>query len=685
MRVTHALPMPCATAPGDILGILLEGTGAPAGTVVVFGQAFRPGDLPRGARLVARRADGQPLAAQADVHARHADGSAKHATVALAAPALPAGARLGVVLSRSASPAAPALDRAALLEGREAVLELSQPGGGQPWRVDLLGALRGDRGRPWQDGPLAAQGRLSVNVPPEAVGGAGAMRLLADVALRADGTLWTDAWLRNDIAMTPRGGTASYTVRIVLDGREALRAEVPQHFQYQGWGRLIGSARGRPAPEPPVLRPNTAYLTETGAIARWDLSIGIDTAFLERIATQMTDPRWVIPLDGRWLTRMMGAPGNRLDIGPVTGWQAAWLHTGDPRAARFCEGQAEAAGSVPWHHWDPRGGWIDQERWPGLWTDPRGGRPPLTLTQHVGRETGWGQQSSHHPELCYIPYLLTGRRALLDNLTACAAWNVVDLWPHPRNHPRARPEWQGWLIANGRQGRSSAWGLRTVTQAAWIVPDDDVNRPYLNKVASINWAWLRSMTPEWTQQQGELAGYLPTAWTTEIGPWQQDFVAFAAATATRMGHEDGRAFLTWMSGFLVGRFEAADHGFNRRDGINTSLPIAPRGVQDTQTPYTTWAQVAAELRLRDQASTDTQWRNADGYFGRLAMASLAQLDDLLDHPRALQHWRFIHENNAPHTSVQTAAMVPPLNVAPRRAVRVPGSIAACTVAAPSRS
>jgi hypothetical protein len=104
-------------------------------------------------------------------------------------------------------------------------------------------------------------------------------------------------------------------------------------------------------------------------------------------------------------------------------------------------------------------------------------------------------------------------------------------------------------------------------------------------------------------------------------------------------------------------------------------------VENPSAPFTTWAQVAAELQARGEASTTT-WRNSDGYYGRLAMASLAQIQDLLDHPRALAHWRFIHENGAPHTSVGTAAAAPPLNVAPRGVIRVPGSIAACTPAAP---
>jgi teichuronic acid biosynthesis glycosyltransferase TuaC len=108
------VPPPCRSRAGDVVGLLLEGTGAPAGAVAPFGQCFRAGDLPRDAWLGARLADGRPLAVQCDVKTRHPDGSARHAVLALAAPALAAGTRVGVMLTREGRPSPP-LDPTSIL------------------------------------------------------------------------------------------------------------------------------------------------------------------------------------------------------------------------------------------------------------------------------------------------------------------------------------------------------------------------------------------------------------------------------------------------------------------------------------------------------------------------------------------------------------------------------------------
>ena len=69
------------------------------------------------------------------------------------------------------------------------------------------------------------------------------MRLVVDLAVRSDGSLWVDPWMRNDIAMQPGGGTASYALRVTIDGKQVLAADLPRHFQYQAFGRLRGGGR----------------------------------------------------------------------------------------------------------------------------------------------------------------------------------------------------------------------------------------------------------------------------------------------------------------------------------------------------------------------------------------------------------------------------------------------------------
>ncbi|SHJ92157.1 hypothetical protein SAMN02745194_03731 [Roseomonas rosea] len=685
--VVLAQPLPCADRPESITGLLFEGLGAGEGGVVVLGQAFRMGDLPRGASLGARLPDARRIAAQADIMSRHPDGSARFAVVALALPMPGRGERIGVVLSREEGAAAPPLDAKAALAGRRATVTVT-PAGGTPWVADLMEMLRAGMAaglQPWQSGPLALQWRLARPVPPEVVG-ASSMRLVVDLSLRADGTMWADVWLRNDLAMRPGGGTADYALTVTLDGREALRSGPVRHGHYQAWGRLLGAGReGRPAAPPPALRPDTAYLAEAGVVARYDLSTGVEERFLDSLSRLRADPGWDAPLAPRSIVKSMGAGGGRPDLGPATAWQTAWLMTGDPRAAAFVLDQAEAAGAVPWHYWDAaggadgKGGWMDERRWPRFWSDPRGGRPPLSLLQPIPRDTGWGEDPAHQPDLSYVPYLLTGRRAFLDNLQAQAAWNITSNWPANRYDRSWSGPINGLNIVKNRQVRSAAWGLRTLGAAAWISGDADPMAPYLREAVAANWAWMREQIPALNAMQGEAHGWWPP---TSFGPrgdaspWQQDYLASAVASAARMGNADARAFLAWMTNFLVGRFEAEAKGFARHDGAAYTLAMVPAGVPGAA-PYRSWAEIGEQTRLRGLSNGDG-WRTSGGEYGRLALQSLAQISDVLDHAAARRVYGWLSEAGAPFTDAQSHARSPTLNIVPRGVVRVPARAPRCT-------
>lgn len=686
--------MPCPGPAEDIVGLVLEGTGAPAGTVCVFGQAFRAGDLPAAAQLAARLADGRPLPAQIDVTTRHADGSALFAVLSLAAPALRAGERVAVMLSRSAAPPPAPLDAAAAAAGRAAVVEIVPADGATPWRVDLLAQAqaalaRRDPAAVWQQGALARQARVQIPIPKTAVGGASSARLVADVALRADDTLWVEVWVRNDIAMLPGGGTATYTLRLLLDGQEQLRAGPVRHFQYTGWGRLRGAARGGRAPMPPQVRHDAAYLADVGAIPRFDLSTGVEEAMLAGMARMAAEPGWQEPFAVRGLTKAMGTAGNRADIGPTTAWQAAWLITGDRRAAAVCGDQAEAAGAIPWHFWSPeggqdgRGGWMDTRRWPDFWTDPRGGRPPRSLLTQPDPETGWQPIQSHQPDLSFTPYLLTGRRAFLDGLLAQAAMCILTQWPAVRAEAAGAPAVRGVNIVHRNQVRGAAWSLRELDNAGWIAPDGDPNRAFLRAAAAANWAWIRAQAPAWNTVQGEAHGWVPGQYTPGmLPPWQQDFLASSAIAAARRGSADARAALEWMANFLVGRFLAESRGFNPRDGIAYNIALTPPGSPDTAPPARSWAGLAEATRARG-VSNGAGWQQSNGYYGQVALQSLAGIIDVLDTAEARRAYDWLLAAAPPYTRPEDYAHDPTWNIVPKGRPRVPAQAPRCTaIAAP---
>lgn len=631
----------------------LVGTNAPAGSITVFAHAFRPGDVPRGAGLIAR-AGNTSLDIQIDILNRHEDRSARLAIIAISCPVIAAGRQLEISLSAT-SVNVSSIDLIKALDARQAVVRIT---GRDIWQFNLIEAYKTLSAIPIQSGPLVLQNRVSVQVP-QAVTGVSSLRLVADISLRRDGTVWLDVWLRNDVAMRPGGGSAAYGITVSLDGREATNIRLIHQPQYTSWGRQYGSLRGTTAPAPPLVRHDTSYLADAGVVPRYNTSIGVQERLLAGYAATMASPAWNEPLSPRGVAQYMPGTGDRDDIGVATMSQAAWLITGDRRASAYVIGQAEASGAVPWNMWDPAGGegsggWLDARRWPRLWTDGRGGRPPGGLQQPVPSDTGWSTDPAHQPDLSLVPLLMTGRRAFLDNLQAQAAWNVLAMWPAPRGNGEG-------LIVRGNQVRGAAWGLRTLGNASWASPDGDANTPYLREITQRNWRWIRARIPEWTTRQGEAYGWIPGEYGLPgvLPPWQQDYFASVAAIAAQRGDADARAVLEWMSNFIAGRFLAGDRGFNPRDGVAYVIAITPTDAPER--PLMTWSAIGTNTRARGLSNLEG-WSKSQGNFSQLALDSLTALANTLNNNAARRAHAWLRQANPPFTSHDDYLSNPKLNV-----------------------
>jgi hypothetical protein len=374
----------------------------------------------------------------------------------------------------------------------------------------------------------------------------------------------------------------------------------------------------------------------------------------------------------------MPMTGARGDIGVTTQAQAAWLTSGDRRAAEYSMGQAETAGSVPWHMWDSEaaggaGGWLGVDRFPKLWTDARGGtgmpgnRQSRGLVRQVPSDTGWSPDTAHQPDLAFVPYLLTARRAFLDELQAQAAWNVVAHWPDPRGGDSA-------LVVRGNQIRGAAWALRQLHEAAWATPESDSQRGYFQSCETNNWAWLRRQIPELTAAQGEAHGWLPGAHDPvgELRPWQQDHFATTAAAAARKGNADARAVLAWQSNFLVGRFLAEEKGFNPRDGVAYIIITT----NQSRTPFRQWSQIGEATRARN-LSNGNGWSKSGGNYAQLALATLASIADVLELEEARRAYAWLLAAGAPFTQARNFANDPVSNITPDGMPRIPARQPRC--------
>src|SRR5262249_36640568 len=150
-------------------------------------------------------------------------------------------------------------------------------------------------------------------------------------------------------------------------------------------------------------------------------------------ATAMAAPGWGAVLAANGVTQYMPAAGGRGDIGPTTQANTIWLMTQNETAAKYALGQADAAGSGPWHFFDPTTNlYTSLLQYPKLWTDPRATDPSngsVGLTQQVPTSSaaGWSADPAHQPDLSYDAYLMTGDRYYLDQLNAQANFDILNV------------------------------------------------------------------------------------------------------------------------------------------------------------------------------------------------------------------------------------------------------------------
>jgi hypothetical protein len=615
----------------------------------VLGQVFAPGELPANTRLAAS-IGGVTVAVQADIKTRHADGSANMVVLTVERPALAAGASLQVDLARGQAAAPPPLDLGAGLAGHHLDVTLTGPGGAAQ-HFDVLAALQhalaAGTASVWQSGPLASQARVAMDLN-------GAARLVFDVTLFRGGGLSVEAQFNNDGAMEALGGRVVRQLALTLDGVAAPVVRLDQG-QYQNWHgsfsttvRDGGQGLGDAAAGWLNIRQDVAHLAATGAVARYDLTHGVDTALLDSFAAATAATGWDAPLSNRGVATFMPGTGGRADIGFTTASNTAWLMTQDARAANHALGQAEAASTAPWHLWDAKHGtWLGTDAYPALWTDARGGvgRPGQAaspgLTQQPDGATGWTLDAAHQPDLSFVPYVMTGSRWMLDNLQAQASWSLMSQWPAMRGQAQD-------LVVQDNQVRGAAWSLRQIDEAAWASPIGSAEKAAFTEASAANWAWLVSKIPEWTARQGEAHGWLPGDYGVPgaLPPWQQDYFASTAIAAARRGNADALTFLNWEANFLVGRFTHAKDGMPAHDGAAYLLAIAD---PTTGTPYGSWAAIGAQTAALGW-SNGTGWSQSQGDYPQLALATLAGIAELTGSQAAAQAYRNLLADAPPFTT-----------------------------------
>jgi Bacterial Ig-like domain len=652
--------MPAALQPlssGGIVRFALQNTQSTGlgAHEITFNQVFAQGQVPNGSQLYAV-INGVSYAAQLDVKTSYADGSVKSGIITLDAPAIAAGTTLQGQLFLGSSSTAPAVDISKLPSSGynfAVSLTLHNSDGTTPsYQLNagtlLSQALQGGNVSYWMQGPQATEVRFDAPI-------SGSFHVTFDVTDFADGTTRTDVQFNNDYAEQPTGGAVTYDETITQNGSVVSQYTGVTQYQYQTRHEVFWS---NGAPQVNIVH-DIAGLEKTGAIPGYNLawsSSGSQT--LANYATQMAGSGWGGPLPVNGVRQYMPDTGGRPDIGPTTEPSALWLITQNQTAAQYTLGWADAAGSVPWHFYDPTtGNYLSVFQYPQLWTDPRGGNgAPGGLTQQVASSTltGWTPETAHQPDLSYVAYMLTGDRYYLDQLNAQANFSILSDWPGYRSKGVYND-----IVANGGdQVRAQAWSLRQIDEAAYANPDGSAEKAYFTQVSNDNWSWLVSQLPSWTASQGEAYGQIQGVYGSNTGsmaPWQQDYFASTTIAAAEQGNQNAKTVLQWEANFLVGRF-LPHTGWNQHDGTAYNLQVYNT---TTNSYYQTWGDIETASQAAGLTMNGTGWANGD--YAELGLSTLAGIITVLGpaEPDAMQAYAWLLTSGAPYLTADPQFQISP--------------------------
>ena len=539
---------------GGITGVIVESTGRAdqANVPLSFGQVFAPGDLPRGAGLAGKLADGTLLPLQLDVKASHPDGSVRHAVVSAILPRLGAGKEFGLALVKSArKPESAGVPKPGA--GADTVVAIVVDGVRYSASSDAL--FKQAKAQTWLHGPVVTE--LQVAAPLADAKGAEHPHLAARFAIRWYGAAKqarVDVAVENNWAYEPDPRNFTYDVTITAGGKQVYAQQGLTHLHHARWRSLAWTG------EAPALhlRHDTAYLIDSRALPNYDRSVAVQEKALASLAEKWNGPA-AQPMGVGLAARVMPGPGGRPDIGLLPGWAAAYLLSMDARAKAATLGTADLSGSWPMHYRDKRTGLpvslIDYPYMTIL------GRPSDTRNPKTGKWEAFpvcrrelcpspnAPDTAHQPNFAYLPYLVTGDHYYLEELQFWGMYNVFASNPGYRKNIRG--------LLSRHQVRGQAWGLRALGEAAYITPDGHPLKRDLTAILDSNLAWYNaeySNNPQANKLGVIVNGYsVGYKGKTAVAPWQDDFFTSAVGHLAELGFKEAEPLLKWKARFPVER------------------------------------------------------------------------------------------------------------------------------------
>jgi len=411
----------------------------------------------------------------------------------------------------------------------------------------------GGKGKPWLDGPVAVERDIAVPFLSRTTG-LPHPRLAARFHLRRypqAKTARADVVVENDWAYEPGPGNLTYDVTIRRNGVAVYSRADVTHTHHGRWHKAVWSEG---SDEPEIVH-DIAYLLDSRAVPHFDPRLSIPNEVMDRDALALSKAD-TGPMGSAQVTLYMPTTGGRPDIGPLPRWAVVYLLTMDSRARSALFANADAGAGIPIHYRDRKTDLpVSLDDHPTVVMGPGSPSAHDAFPALTVGDTPWTPQIAHHPSLFYLPYLLSGDLFYLEEVAFWADWVLASVDPGYRDGAK------GLIAAN--EVRGQAWSLRTLAEAAVILPDDHPMKAYFNDRLRTNVSWyLKNFVNNPDVERSPLLGIIPKPDDPGImSPWQQDFLFLAVGHMAELGVPGAEDILRWLARFTVGRWTSDAAGF----------------------------------------------------------------------------------------------------------------------------
>ncbi len=476
----------------------------------------------------------------------------------------------------------------------------------------------------WLSGPSVVEVRIEKELSPN-------LKARFDIRYFRDGTVRTNVIMLNETPAYSTGNrNVTYDITLMQGNESKLQFSGINHTRNSNWSEYVWNGT---APSLHVIQ-NAEYLLQTGAVPQYDLSLPvvIDKA---TYAGMIDNSLPFGPMKRGTVDNAMPGTGERSDIGPLPDWAVRFILTQDYRDLQVLVGNGRVSGSIAWHYvGNQDGNYISIKDHPNVWLESRGisssfGKDALPKGMFDYR-TNFIADLAHQPSLSFIPYIVTGDRYFADELTAQANWSLANVVPSNRQKSESKD------LVFFQEVRGFGWTMRTLGEAAYVLPDSSPSKTYLTGVVNNNLQWLQNTYVDGTgpyesAPRGMLEGLFDNPWNDQSSKdaygtasvWMNDYVAAALGTLSARGFENAESILNWQANVLAGRYIASDLGLQAFNGAiyqmpNTKSndPLAKRGPTKPSDgfTFTTWSEVQAAIEAKGQNATQfSKWVSPGDY------------------------------------------------------------------------